>query len=84
MNKCCMCEYSIRQGSEFFHFRKCYNEHGRWAHRVCKNCWFKIVVPLSQETHLKCYGCRKELPLWKFEKQQYKKKIDPKDVIDLT
>jgi len=69
-NKCCACEYKIRNDSEFLHFRRCLNEHGRCAHRVCKNCWFKIIVPISEEVHLRCLGCTKKLPLVRFQKKK--------------
>jgi hypothetical protein len=75
-NKCCSCEYKIRDDSEFFHFRSCLNKHGKWAHRVCKNCWWKIIIPISEEIHLKCFGCIKKLPFIKIPK--IKQKISQK------
>jgi len=69
-NKCSSCEYKIRSDQEFFHFRKCLNEHGASAHRICKNCWWKIIIPYSEIVHLQCPGCLKHIPLWRRPKQQ--------------
>ena len=71
-HRCAACEYRIR-GKEYFNFRKCLNDHGRWAHRLCKNCWWKIIIPFSEEVHLRCPGCLKDLPLWHHPKEKARK-----------
>ncbi len=70
-NRCCYCEKSF-QTDEKFHFRKCLNTHGRWAHRICSTCWWDFVIPQSEQVHFKCFGCVKKWPLWYFPKEKRK------------
>lgn len=82
-HKCSSCEYKIRGDQEFYHFRKCLNEHGKWAHRICKNCWWKIIIPFSEIVHLKCPGCLKKIPLWYHPKEKPKNLQKTVQVIQL-
>lgn len=82
-HKCSSCEYKIREDQEFFHFRKCLNDHGKHAHRICKNCWWKIIIPFSEIVHLQCPGCLKSLPLWYHPKQKRKPVSQTQIVIQL-
>ena len=66
-NRCCYCEKQM-QTNDIFHFRRCLNTHGRWAHRICSMCWWSIVIPQSENIHFQCFGCVKKWPLWFFPK----------------
>lgn len=72
-NKCALCEKNIMTLNHLS-FRKCLNTHGKNAHRYCNSCWFEKIVPLSEEIHLKCYGCERQFPLW----------FIPKTILDKT
>lgn len=80
MNVCSCCEKPISITDPILSFRKCLNEHGKWAHRYCKNCWFDILLPVSQEKHLTCLGCQKKIPLWYFPKPQKNSKTTPQKI----
>jgi len=81
METCCNCFNQIPDKTAYFHFRKCLNEHGRSAHRVCEKCWWEKIIPWSQQLHLKCPGCVKHLPLIKNKKST--QKIKQEDIITI-
>ena len=82
-NRCCNCEKNLKEKDKFFHFRKCYNTNGKWAHRICEKCWWEYVIPNSEKIHFKCFGCDKHWPLWFFPKTKQKMKIKEEDIIQI-
>jgi len=65
MNTCACCDKKIPvQQKQVFSFRKCLNQHGNRAHRICAKCWWQTIIPASQEQHLKCPGCLARAPLY--------------------
>jgi hypothetical protein len=74
---CSMCEKMVDLKDTFVP-GKCLTEHGKAAHRICKDCWWaeEKGFALEASSH-KCPGCLKGLPLTTFIKE-------PPIFVDLT
>lgn len=73
---CCICGESNDVGKTLMP-RKCLNQHGVSAHRICQKCWWdkKTGFALEGVNH-DCPGCVKGLPL--------NTNKTPGEIVDLT
>lgn len=60
---CCMCGKPVDKDRALMP-SECSIKHGRRAHRICEECWFRPETGFAVEgrSH-KCPGCEKGLPL---------------------
>jgi hypothetical protein len=74
--ECCICGESNDVGKTLMP-RKCLNQHGVSAHRICQKCWWdkKTGFALEGVNH-DCPGCVKGIPL--------NKNKTPVETVDLT
>ena len=67
---CSMCEKMVDLKDTFVP-GKCLTDHGKAAHRICKDCWWDEEKGFALETSShKCPGCVKGLPLTQVKKEE--------------